>query len=190
MKPSISDERAEELIKLCQEEVEVAIKEGNVPIACVITDLSGNLLLSTHNTQNTDSDPTAHAEMNALRLLGKQKGTLHLDGYVVFGNAEPCSMCVSACIKAHIYGFYYGAPAEISMDPWLPITKMAKFSKNPLIVHGPILGEKCAAQIAFGRRSIASLNTQNCPSARSAVLLPHDHSGISGLPLGDEGEAG
>lgn len=159
MKPNISRERVLEIIKLCQAEAAVAIQEGNVPIASIITDLHGNVLVEAHNTQNSDNDPTAHGEINALRKLGKIKGTRFLDGCVVFGNAEICSMCASACIKAHIYSFYYGAPAERSMDPWLPITDIAKVSKNPIYVEGPILGDECAIQIARGRAHLESLKS-------------------------------
>lgn len=160
MKPNISAERAAELIKQCQQEAEVAISEGNVPISSIITDMDGNVLVTAHNTQNTDSDPTAHGEINALRMLGKQRGNRYLDGCVVFGNAEICSMCASACIKAHIYAFYYGAPAEPSMDPWLPITDIAKVSQHPLFIVGPILGDECAAQITRGRAHIESLRAK------------------------------
>jgi len=157
MKPNINEERVIEIIKLCQDEAEKAIQEGNVPISSIITDMDGNVLVTVHNTQNTDDDPTAHGEINALRQLGKIKGTRYLDGCVVFGNAEICSMCASACIKSHIYTFFYGAPAESSMDPWLPITEIAKVSKNPLYIEGPILGDECAAQIARGRAELESL---------------------------------
>jgi tRNA(adenine34) deaminase len=155
MKPNISTERVLAIIKLCQEEAEVAIQEGNVPISSIITDLDGNVLVTAHNTQNVDHDPTAHGEINALRMLGKQKSTRYLDDCVVFGNAEICSMCASACIKSHIYAFYYGAPAEASMDPWLPITDIAKVTKEPLYVEGLILGDECAEQIARGRAHLA-----------------------------------
>jgi tRNA(Arg) A34 adenosine deaminase TadA len=154
MKPNISEKRVIELIKACQDEAEIAIKENNVPISSIITDLEGNILVIAHNTQNVDNDPTAHGEINALRLLGKKKGTRYLDGCVVFGNAEICSMCASACIKAHIYAFYYGAPAEDTMDPWLPISDIAKVTRKELYVEGPILGDECAEQIARGRRHL------------------------------------
>lgn len=161
MKPNISEARVLEIMKLCQEEAEVAIGEGNVPISSIITDFDGNILVTAHNTQNVDNDPTAHGEINALRALGKIKETRYLDGCVVFGNAEICSMCASACIKAHIYAFYYGAPAEGSMDPWLPIGDIAKTSKNPLYIEGPILGDECAEQIARGRKHLEDAkNTQ------------------------------
>jgi tRNA(Arg) A34 adenosine deaminase TadA len=71
--------------------------------------MDGNILVTAHNTQNTDNDPTAHGEINALRQLGKIRKSRYLDGCVVFGNAEICSMCASACVKSHIYSFYFGA---------------------------------------------------------------------------------
>jgi len=154
MKPNITEKRAQELIKLCQNEAKKAITEGNIPIASIITDLDSNVLVTAHNTQNTDNDPTAHAEINALRKLGEKIRTRYLDNCVVFSNAEMCSMCASACIKARVYTFYYGAPAEPSMDPWLPIVEIAKVSKNHLYIEGPILGDECAEQIARGRAEI------------------------------------
>lgn len=156
MKPKISPERVCEIMKLCQKEVEVAIQEGNVPISAIATDFEGKILATAHNTQNNDCDPTAHAEINVLRKLGKIKRSRYLDGCVVFSNAEMCSMCVSACIKSHIYTFYYGAQAEPSMDPWLPIAEIAKVSNNALYIDGPILGGECAEQIARGRAHLKS----------------------------------
>ena len=170
MKPNISPERVIEIIKLCQKEAETAISEGNVPISSIITDLDGNVLVTAHNTQNMDHDPTAHGEINALRMLGKQKDSRYLDGCVVFGNAEICSMCASACIKSHIYAFYYGAPAEPSMDPWLPITEIAKATKNSLYIEGPILGDECAKQIARGRAYLENLKNEDSHK----VSLDHD----------------
>ena len=57
MKPNISPARVTELIKLCQDEAELAIQEGNVPISSIITDMDGNILVRAHNTQNVDHDP-------------------------------------------------------------------------------------------------------------------------------------
>lgn len=143
--------KIEELIKECQNEAQKSINTGNPPFGCVITDADGNIVAKAHNTQKSDNDPTAHAEIKALRQLGKKVGSRHLDGYVMFANASSCSMCMSGSIKAHIYSFYYGAPPEPSMDPWLPMEDVASKSKKDLVIHGPILGDECAEQIASGR---------------------------------------
>lgn len=150
----MTEERIHELITECQAEAAKAIQSGNPPFGCVITDASGQIVMRACNTQNSSNDPTAHAEITALRQLGQKRGSRYLDGYVMFANASSCSMCFSACIKAHITTFYYGAPPEPNMDPWLPMEDIAALSKIPLEIHGPILGDECAAQIAHGRASV------------------------------------
>jgi tRNA(adenine34) deaminase len=150
----MTEEKIKELIKECQAEAEKSIESGNPPFGCVLTDQEGNIVARDYNTQNSDSDPTAHAEIKALRQLGKKISSRYLDGYVMFANASSCSMCMSGSIKAHITKFYYGAPPESSMDPWLPMEDIAAKSKNPIEVNGPVLGDECAAQIAHGREVI------------------------------------
>jgi tRNA(adenine34) deaminase len=143
-------ERVEELIRECQSEAERSIKGGNPPFGCVITDVKGKVVARAHNTQNTDSDPTAHAEIRALRLLGKRLGTRYFNGYIMFTNCSGCPMCVVAALS-HITDYYYGAPPEPHMDPWLPVESIVSKSKKPFTIHGPILEDACAAQIARGR---------------------------------------
>jgi len=150
----MTEKRIQELIKECQTEAQKAIDSSNPPFGCVITDADGNIVARDHNTQNTDSDPVAHAEIKALRQLGKKLGTCHLDDYVMFTNASSCSMCMSGSIKAHIATFYYGAPPEPSMNPWLTMEEVAAKAKHWVDVRGPILGEECAAQIASGRDKV------------------------------------
>lgn len=147
----MTEEQIEHLIKECQAEAAKAIESGNPPFGCVITDLSGNIVARAYNTQNSETDPTAHAEINALSQLGKKLKSRYLDDYVMFANASSCSMCMSASIKAHITRFYYGAPPEPSMDPWLPMEEITAKAKNHIELHGPILGDECAAQITHGR---------------------------------------
>ncbi len=150
----MTNEKIEQLIRECQAEASNSIKSDNPPFGCIITDADGNIVARDHNTQNTDTDPTAHAEIRALRQLGKSIGSRYLDGYVMFANASSCSMCMSGSIKAHISDFYYGAPPEPSMNPWLPMEEIAAKCQNPVNVHGPILGDECASQISQGRGTV------------------------------------
>jgi tRNA(adenine34) deaminase len=152
----MTDEKIKQLIKECQVEASKSIESGNPPFGCMITDADGNIVARDHNTQNSDNDPTAHAEIRALSQLGRKIGSRYLDGYIMFANASSCSMCMSGSIKAHITQFYYGAPPEPSMSPWLPMEEIAAKCENPVEIHGPILGEECAAQIAKGRSAARS----------------------------------
>lgn len=150
----MTDEKVEQLIRECQNEANKSIETGNPPFGCIITDAEGNIVARDHNTQNSDCDPTAHAEIKALRQLGKKIESRYLDGYVMFANASSCSMCMSGSIKAHITEFFYGAPPEPTMNPWLPMEDIAAMCENKIEVHGPILGDECVAQIAAGREAV------------------------------------
>lgn len=149
---NIPDTRVEELIRQCQQEAEKSIQEGNPPFGCVITDLDGNILMTAHNT---DNDSTAHAEITGLRQLGQKLGSCYLNNCIMFANAESCSMCMSASIKAHISTFYFGAASEAKMNPWLTVRDVVAKATTPLEIHSPILGEECAEQIERGRKQEA-----------------------------------
>ncbi len=149
----ITPQRAEDIIRVTQQEAQLSIAEGNPPFGCVITDPMGEIVMQAHNTQNTQNDPTAHAEINALRALGAKLGTRRLGGYALFANAESCSMCASAGVKAYMDRFYFGAPSEGRMDPWITVADIAQKAANPLTIVTGILAEECAAQIAIGRQA-------------------------------------
>ena len=148
---NLSEARIEELIRECQKETEKSIEQDNPPFGCVITDAEGNIITAAHNTQNTDNDPTAHAEITALRQLGQKLGSRYLDNCIMFANAESCSMCMSASIKAHIKSFYFGAPSEAKMNPWLTVRDVAAKATTPLEIRSSILADECTEQIARGR---------------------------------------
>jgi len=147
----MTQEIIEKLVRECMNEAQKAIDSGNPPFGCVITDKDGNIKAKGHNTQQSNNDPTAHAEINAMRILGGKIGSRYLDDYVMFANASSCSMCMSGAVKAHITEFYFGAPPEPSMNPWITMDEVAEKSKNEIGVHGPVLGDECATQIAEGR---------------------------------------
>jgi tRNA(Arg) A34 adenosine deaminase TadA len=141
----------EKLIALAQEQAQKSIDGGNPPFGAVLADENGDIIGVAHNTQNSENDPTAHAEINLLRKVGKKFGTRYLPGYHLFANAEPCSMCMSGAIKARVTNFYFGAPHEPSMDPDLPAQDVASRAKNEVHLEGGILQEACEAQIRNGR---------------------------------------
>ena len=62
----------EKLVRIAMNEAEKAIQEGNSPFGAVISDLNGNVITIAHNTVNTETDPTAHAEMNVIRGVSKK----------------------------------------------------------------------------------------------------------------------
>lgn len=136
------------------DEAEKGMKNCNSPFGAVLTDKKGNIVEVAHNTCKTDCDPTAHAEINLLRKAGKKYQTTVLEEYCLFSNAESCSMCITAAIKAGITFFYFGAPSEKNMDPYLTVFDVAKTSKRTLHIETGILKEECIEQISRGRNKL------------------------------------
>ena len=86
-----------------------AAKAGEVPVAAVITSPDGKVIASAANRVERDGDPTAHAEMLALRDAAKKTGSHRLEGCDLWVTLEPCPMCAGAISHARIRRLYYGA---------------------------------------------------------------------------------
>jgi guanine deaminase len=78
------------------------------PFGAAVIDKDGTILSVASNSVLGDHDPTAHAEMNAIREACKVKGTHDLTGCVIYATGYPCPMCLSAIIWANIKTVYYG----------------------------------------------------------------------------------
>ncbi len=84
---------------------------GEIPIRCCI--VTGNTLMAAAgNRTRTDTDPTAHAEMVALREAAHKIGNYRLPEVVVYSTIEPCAMCAGALIQARVRRLVYGATEE------------------------------------------------------------------------------
>jgi tRNA(adenine34) deaminase len=82
---------------------------GEVPVGAVVV-RRGTVLASAHNRRELDSDPTAHAELLAIRSAAHKLGTWRLDGCDLYVTLEPCPMCAGATILSRIRRLVYGAP--------------------------------------------------------------------------------
>jgi tRNA(adenine34) deaminase len=144
--------KQEELMRLAMQEAAKAASEGNYPFGAVMADGDGQVIAAVHNTQITDSDPTAHAEINLIRKLGKDFDEKAFGDFTLICNAESCSMCFSAAIKAGIRQFVFGAPSEPHMDPYLTVEMVARHSQSELVIIQGVMKEECIQQIAEVRR--------------------------------------
>ena len=103
-------------------EAERAAARGEVPVGAVVVDgASGAVLAAAGNGTAALADPTAHAEMLALRAAAAARGLARLDGCDLYVTLEPCAMCAAAIALAHIRRLYFGA-----YDP-----------KGGAVEHGP-----------------------------------------------------
>jgi len=85
---------------------------GEVPVGAVIVDPDGNVVATGYNQPITTSDPTAHAEIVALRTAGPRLGNYRLNGCTIYTTLEPCVMCAGALVNARIARLVYGARDE------------------------------------------------------------------------------
>lgn len=81
---------------------------NEVPVGAVIV-LSGKIIARAHNVRMTTADPTAHAEVLALRKAGKKLGHWNLEGCDLYVTKEPCVMCSGAVVLSRIRKVFYGA---------------------------------------------------------------------------------
>ncbi len=97
-----------EYIRKAKEEAQLGVNshEGG-PFGAVIVDKAGNIVGKGHNQVLKNSDPTAHAEIQAIRNACKNMGTHNLEECTIYISCEPCPMCLSAIIWANIKNVYY-----------------------------------------------------------------------------------
>lgn len=86
-----------------------ALSTGDVPVAAIVVDSAGVVVSSACNSKERDHDPSAHAEIVALRLAGHALDTANLSGHTLVVTLEPCVMCAGAITQARISRLVFGA---------------------------------------------------------------------------------
>lgn len=95
-------------MSLAVEEARKAFVYGDVPVGCVMVS-GGEVISCAHNERERLKDPTAHAEVLAMRRASEKLGRWRLDGTVLYVTLEPCIMCAGAMVQARIDRLVYGA---------------------------------------------------------------------------------
>ena len=140
-----------------------ARERDEVPIgACVVTD-EGRVLAVTGNRTRTDGDPTAHAEVIALREAAREFGNYRLTNAVVYSTIEPCAMCAGALVQARVKRLVYGARDERfgAVETQFRICDSSSLNHRIEITSG-VLEEECRRimQEFFRTRRKAKMNAE------------------------------
>jgi len=104
----IQDKYEEKYMRIALEEAKQALKEGEIPIGAVLI-LEGEVLARAHNMSISLNDPTAHAEILALRESALKKKNYRLPNTSLYVTVEPCLMCVGALVQARVRKLIFGA---------------------------------------------------------------------------------
>jgi tRNA(adenine34) deaminase len=101
------DREDEKFMRRALDLARVALSIDEVPVGCVVV-REGEVIGEGMNRRETDRDPTAHAEITALREAARRLGTWRLDGAVLYVTCEPCPMCAGAMVQARIRRVVFG----------------------------------------------------------------------------------
>ena len=97
-------------MRLALDQARLAGQQGEVPVGAVVLDSRQECIGLGFNQTIMDSDPTAHAEIVALRRAAARAGNYRLPGATVYVTLEPCAMCLGAMLHARVARVVYGAP--------------------------------------------------------------------------------
>ncbi|TDO09772.1 MULTISPECIES: tRNA adenosine(34) deaminase TadA [Halomonas] len=110
------------------DQARLGLSAGEVPVGAVVVDATGELVGAGFNAPLGEHDPSAHAEIRALRDAGRRLGNYRLDGCTLYVTLEPCLMCAGAIIHARLARLVYGAAeprsgmaeskANLFAQPW------------------------------------------------------------------------
>jgi tRNA(adenine34) deaminase len=134
--------------------------EGEVPVGAVLVH-EGRVIAETWNRPISLDDPTAHAEILALRAGGQALGNYRLTGATLYVTLEPCAMCAGAMVHARIGRLVYGAadPRAGAVDSTIGLLRTAGLNHR-VAVTGGVLGEECGGRLqAFFRARRSGRNT-------------------------------
>ena len=135
----------EDLMRAALDEARRGLLDGEVPVGAVVA-LDGAIVGRAHNAPIGLNDPTAHAEILALREAGRKLGNYRLTGAVLYVTVEPCPMCCGAALQARVARVVYGAadPKAGSVESLYRLLDDARFNHR-VEATGGVLGEECAA---------------------------------------------
>jgi tRNA(adenine34) deaminase len=132
-------------MRLALDQARAALGHEDVPVGCVVLGEDGVVLGSGRNRREESADPTAHAELVAMRAAAATLGRWRLDGCTVVVTLEPCAMCAGAVAQARVERLVFGAE-----DPKAgAVTSLWDLVRDPRLPHrvqvrGGVLADECA----------------------------------------------
>jgi tRNA(adenine34) deaminase len=136
------------MMRLALEEARACLGWGDVPVGAVVA-RGGEIFGRAGNERERRGDPTAHAEILALRQAAERVGTWRLDGCTAYVTLEPCAMCAGAMVLARLDRLVYGAadPKAGAAGSVLDVLGEPRLNHRPSVEPG-LLADECAALLS------------------------------------------
>jgi tRNA(adenine34) deaminase len=130
-------------------EARIAAERGEVPIGAVVVGPAGRVIAAASNERELGADPTAHAEVLALRRAGAELGSWRLDGCTLAVTLEPCTMCAGALVLARVSRLVFGAwdPKAGAVGSLWDVVRDRRLNHRPEVV-AEVCQEECSALLA------------------------------------------
>jgi tRNA(adenine34) deaminase len=134
----------EELMRLALAEAALAAAAGDVPVGAVVVDAAGTVIGRGHNERESAWDPTAHAELLAIRAAAHALGAWRLAGCTLVVTLEPCTMCAGAVVLARLDRVVFGAfdPKAGAVGSLWDVVRDRRLNHRPEVVAG-VLEDEC-----------------------------------------------
>ena len=125
-------------------EARAALGTGDVPVGAVVLDASGTVIARGRNRREADGDPTAHAEIVAIRAAARSVGEWRLDGLTLVVTLEPCTMCAGAITAARLSRVVFGAadPRAGAVGSLWDVVRDQRLAPVPEVI-GDVLADEC-----------------------------------------------
>jgi tRNA(adenine34) deaminase len=135
-------------MRLALDQARMASMHGDVPVGAVVIDQAGSLLAAAGNEREIRHDPTAHAELLALREASRRLRSWRLTGVTLVVTLEPCTMCAGALVLSRVARLVYGAadPKAGAVGSLWDLVRDRRVNSRPEVIGG-VLAEECAAQL-------------------------------------------
>ncbi|MGI8680518.1 MAG: tRNA adenosine(34) deaminase TadA [Jatrophihabitans sp.] len=119
---------------------------GEIPVGAVVLDAAGAVIATGHNERQAAHDPTAHAEVVALRRAGAALGSWQLPGATLVVTLEPCTMCAGALVAARVSRLVFGAWDQKggAVGSLWDVVRDRRLNHRPEVVAG-VLSDECGA---------------------------------------------
>ena len=136
----------EELVRAALEDARGAPAHGDVPVGALVVDATGEVIGRGRNERELRGDPTAHAEVLALKQAAVLRGGWRLEGCTLVVTLEPCTMCAGALVLARVDRLVYGAadPKAGAVGSLWDVVRDRRLNHRPEVVGG-VLADECGA---------------------------------------------
>jgi tRNA(adenine34) deaminase len=138
----------EPLVRAAIAQAQTAVETGDVPIGAIVVDVTGVVIGAARNAREATGDPTAHAEILALREAAAAVGSWRLDGCTIIVTTEPCTMCAGAIVLARLERVVFGCwePKTGAAGSLWDVLRDRRLNHRVEVISG-VLADECAAPL-------------------------------------------